>query len=78
MLYIKTTRGWRPLHKLHYEVAKSWRARGWDLEEHVATLSHEYWVSEYNFSYLEVRTRLVYSARQRAKKSGIHSASVSE
>src|SRR5262249_9678472 len=45
--------------------------KGWDVEEKVAMLGDQYWVSEYNFSYLEVKTRLVYSARQRAKKSGI-------
>jgi hypothetical protein len=72
MFYIMTTRGWRPLHKLHYQVAESWLEKGWDVEEKVAKLNQStYWVSEYNFSYREVKTRLVYSARQRAKKSGI-------
>lgn len=44
MFYIKTSRGWRPLHKLHYEIAKSWQEKGWDVEEKVAKLSSlDYW-----------------------------------
>jgi len=40
MFYIKTTRGWRPLHKQHYEIAKSWQESGWDVEEKVAKLNN--------------------------------------
>ena len=62
--------GWRRLHKLHYQVAESWRQKGLDVNEHVATLDEsDDWISDYNFSYWEVMERLVYSARQRAKKS---------
>ena len=69
MFYINTTRGWRPLHKLHYEIAESWREEGLDVEEKVANLKdHEYWVSERNYNYWDVKNRLVYSAKQRAKK----------
>ena len=72
MFYIKTTRGWRRLHKLHYQVAESWRQKGLDVNEHVATLDEsDHWISDYNFSYWEVMERLVYSARQRAKKFSI-------
>ena len=43
-----------------------------DLEETVAKLHEtDHGVRETNFSYWEVRDRLVYSARQRAKKLGI-------
>jgi hypothetical protein len=72
MLYIKTSRGWRPLHKLHYAIAKSWRESGWDVEEHVANFDgYETWVSEIGFDYWVVMDRLVYGARQRAKQLGI-------
>lgn len=72
MFYIKTIRGWRPLHKLHYEIAKSWRETGWNVEEKVANLEpYECWVSEQNYDCWEVKKRLVYSARQRAKKFSI-------
>jgi hypothetical protein len=68
MFYIKTTRGWRPLHKRHYEIANFWRETGWDVE--VAKLDDsDFWVSEHNYNYWDVKNRLVYSARQRAKKS---------
>ena len=39
MFYIKTTRGWRQLHQQHYEIAKSWRKAGWDVEEKVKELN---------------------------------------
>lgn len=72
MFYIKTARGWQPLHKRHYEIAKSWRERGWDVEEKVANLGvSDFWVSERNYNYWDVMTRLVYSARQRAKRLSI-------
>jgi hypothetical protein len=68
MFYIKTERGWRPLHKRHYEIAQSWRETGCDVEEKVKALdASDYWVSEQNFNNWVVKTRLVYSARQRAK-----------
>jgi hypothetical protein len=68
MFYIKTERGWRLLHKRHYEIAKSWRETGWDVEEKVKALdASDYWVSEQNYNSWDVKTRLVYSARQRAK-----------
>jgi hypothetical protein len=72
MFYIQTSRGWRLLHKRHYEIAKSWRETGWDVEEKVRALdASDYWVSERNYNYWDVKTRLVYSARQRAKKFSI-------
>lgn len=72
MFYIKTARGWRPLHKRHYEIAKSWRESGLDVEKRVANLrDHDFWVSDFNFNYWDVKTRLVYSARQRAKTLSI-------
>lgn len=72
MFYIKTTRGWRPLHKRHSEIAKSWRESGWEVEEKVAKLhATDYWVSEHSYNYWDVMTRLVYSARQRAKRFSI-------
>ncbi|NEU96029.1 hypothetical protein [Bradyrhizobium uaiense] len=72
MFYIQTTRGWRLLHKLHYEIAKSWQESGSDVEEKVAKLNgSDFWVSERNYSSWEVKTRLVYGARQRARKSSL-------
>ncbi len=72
MFYIKTNRGWRLLHKQHYVVAKWWREAGLDVEEKVRNLSaSDFWVSTRNYNYWDVKTRLVYSARQRAKKSSI-------
>jgi len=71
MFYIKTTRGWRPLHKRHYQIAKSWRESGWDVEEQVANLSYEHWVSEYIDNYQDVKDRLFYGARHRARKHSI-------
>jgi hypothetical protein len=72
MFYIKTSRGWRLLHKFHYQLAKLWQEDGWDVEEKVATLTHfNNWVSEHNYKDWDVKTRLVYSARQRAKKFSI-------
>lgn len=72
MFYIKTTRGWRALHKRHAEIAQSWREKGWDVEEKVAKLKNgDFWVSERNFQDWEVKQRLVYSARQRARKLSI-------
>lgn len=72
MFYIKTNRGWRLLHKQHYVIAKLWRENSLDVEEKVRTLSaSDYWVSTRNYNYWDVMTRLVYSARQRAKKSSI-------
>lgn len=69
MFYIKTIRGWRPLHKRHYEIAKSWQETGLDVEEKVANLErHQFWVSEYIHNSWEIKNRLVYSARQRAKR----------
>ena len=48
MFYIMTVRGWQPLHKRHYEIAKSWRETGLDVEKKVANLKpHQFWVSEY-------------------------------
>lgn len=72
MFYIKTSRGWRPLHKQFYEIAKSWQAGGWDVEERVAKLDvSDEWVRERNFKRSDVRSRLFYSARQRAKKASV-------
>jgi hypothetical protein len=72
MFYIKTARGWRPLHKRHYEIAKSWQETGWDLEEKVAKLDRsDFWVSERNYNYWEVMERLINSARQRARQFSI-------
>ncbi|WP_441233869.1 hypothetical protein [Bradyrhizobium sp. 930_D9_N1_4] len=72
MSYIKTTRGWRLLHKRHYEIAKYWRQEGWEVEEKVEKLdASDFWVSERTYNYWDVVTRLVYSARQRARKSSI-------
>lgn len=72
MLYIKTSRGWRPLHKQFYEIARSWQAGGWDVEERVARLdASDHWVRELSYNYLDPRTRLVDNARRRAKKASI-------
>ena len=72
MSYIKTSRGWRPLHKRHYEIAKSWQETGCDVEQKVAELEvSDYWVSERNYIYWDVMNRLVNGARQRAKKFSI-------
>ena len=72
MFYIKTDRGWRLLHKQHYVIAKWWRETGLDVEEKVRKLNaSDYWVSTRSYDYWDVMTRLVYSARQRAKKFSI-------
>src|ERR1700722_8358353 len=72
MFYIKTSRGWRLLHKRHYEIAKFWRETGLDVEEKVSNLrGFEHWVTERGYDYQEVATRLVYSARRRAKQFSI-------
>lgn len=72
MFYIKTSRGWQPLDKRHYEIAQSWRKAGLDVEEKVASLKvYDHWVSERNYNYMDVMDRLIYSARQRAKKLSI-------
>lgn len=72
MFYIKTIRGWRLLHKRHYELAQWWREEGLDVEEKVVSLkAYDHWVSERNYNYLDVKDRLIYSARQRAKKLSI-------
>jgi hypothetical protein len=72
VFYIMTLRGWRLLHKRHYEIAGWWREKGWDVEEHVHTLRpFDHWVSENNFSSWDVTTRLLYSAKQRARKLSI-------
>ncbi|MGY3448146.1 hypothetical protein [Bradyrhizobium sp. USDA 4353] len=72
MFYIKTNRGWKPLHKLHYEIAKSWRERGLNVEEHVAGLDAcDTWVSDRFYDYWDARDRLFYGARHRAKKYSI-------
>lgn len=72
MHHINTIRGWRPLHKLHYDLAKSWEAKGWNVEEKVKTLSKsDYWVSEHIDGYFEVVTRLLNGARHRAKQLSI-------
>lgn len=72
MFYIKTSRGWRPLHKQFYEIAKSWRDGGWDVEERVAKLDNsDYWVRERNYNYRDARARLFHNARQRANKAAI-------
>jgi hypothetical protein len=72
MFYKKTTRGWRPLDKRHYEIAESWREDGLDIEEKIKALQpYDYWVSERNYNSYDVATRLIYSAKQRAKKFSI-------
>ncbi|MFT4276993.1 MAG: hypothetical protein QM576_11595 [Rhodopseudomonas sp.] len=72
MHHINTTRGWRPLHKRHHDLAKSWEAEGWNVEDKVKTLSaSDYWVSEYIDGYSEVVTRLLNSARRRARRLSI-------
>lgn len=72
MSYIKTTRGWRLLHKRHHEIARSWQAVGLSVEEKAARLnSNTYWVSERSYNYWQVMQRLYYGARHRAKKSSI-------
>ena len=69
MFYIQTSRGWRPLHKRHYEIAKSWRETGWDVEEKVNALdASDYWVSERNYNYWDVRLDLSI-ARDNEQKS---------
>lgn len=72
MFYIKTSRGWRPLHKQFYEIAKSWQDGGWDVEERVAKLDYsDQWVRERNYKYRDVRARLFHNARQRANRASI-------
>jgi hypothetical protein len=69
MFYIMTSRGWQPLDKRHYEIAKSWQETGLDVEEKVANLKpYQFWVSEHNYNDFDVKIRLIYSARHRAKK----------
>ncbi|WP_283842032.1 hypothetical protein [Bradyrhizobium sp. KB893862 SZCCT0404] len=41
MIYIMTKRGWRLLHKLHYEIAEHWREIGLDIEDKVDTAQDE-------------------------------------
>jgi hypothetical protein len=60
------------LHRRHYEIAKSWQEKGWDIEEKVKKLNDsDFWVSERSYNYWDVMTRLVYSARARAKRFSI-------
>ncbi len=59
MYYIKTSRGWRALHKRHYEIANWWRGQGLDVEEKVKSLDvSDTWVSESLFDYQITMDRL--------------------
>ncbi|WP_137045868.1 hypothetical protein [Pseudolabrys sp. FHR47] len=72
MLYIKTNRGWRPLHKSNYRIADTWQRDGLNIDEKVAALNaHQYWFTERNYNSWEVKNRLLNSAKHRAKKSSL-------